>query len=105
MPALQHQYLRRLSQPLALLLAVFSLVFLLQVTAHAHPNGVNESACRLCQVAHVAIATGVAAVVLSVPLFSFGQVILSDGPVPCNFFFSQALSRAPPELAYLCSAH
>jgi hypothetical protein len=96
MPAVTHPFLRRLSRPLALLLVLFSLTFFLQVTAHVHPNGVDESACRICQVAHVAASPAVAALTLSVPLVFFGQVILSETAVHFEFFFSQSPSRAPP---------
>jgi hypothetical protein len=95
MPA-THPFLRRLGRPLALLLAVFSFVFFLQVTAHAHLSGVDESACRLCQVAHVAVSPAVATLTLSVPLVPFGQVTISETAVHFELFFAQSPSRAPP---------
>jgi hypothetical protein len=96
MPAVTHPFLRTLVRPLALLLAVFSLVFFLQVTAHVHPNGVDESACRLCQVAHIAVSPAIATVTLSVPMVSFGQITLSETAVHFELFFAQSPSRAPP---------
>src|ERR1700738_3976199 len=96
MPAVTHPFLRTLARPLALLLAVFSLVFFLQVTAHVQPNGVDESARPHCQVAHIAVPPAIATLTLSVPLVSFGQVTLSETAVHFELFFAQSPSRAPP---------
>ena len=91
-----HPFLRRLAKPLAFALALFSLVFLLQVTTHFHANGQDESACRLCQVAHLGVAPPVSALVLSVPLVSFGQVAANLTPELSEFFSEDSPSRAPP---------
>jgi hypothetical protein len=98
MLAVAHPFLRRLAKPLAIALGLLSLLFLLQVTTHSHANGQHESACRLCQVAHLGVAPAVSAPVLSVPLVSFGQVTAN---VTLNFsepFSEHSPSRAPPSL-------
>lgn len=96
-----HPFLRRLAKPLAFALALLSLVFLLQVTTHSHANGHDEPACRLCQVAHLGAAQAVSAVVLSIPLVSFGQVAVNFTPEVSEFFSEDSPSRAPPSLVAL----
>ncbi len=96
-----HPFLRRLAKPLAFALALLSFVFLLQVTTHSHANGHDEPACRLCQVAHLGVAPAVSALVLSVPLFSFGRVTADFAPEASEFFSADSPSRAPPSLKVL----
>ncbi len=96
MSATRHPFLRRLARPLALTLGLLSLLFLLQVTVHKHANGQDEPACRLCQVAHVGFTSAIAAISLSVPLVSFGNVVEYAPrfvPVPLS---ADCPSRAPP---------
>ena len=96
MLAVAHPFLRRLAKPLAIALGLLSLLFLLQVTAHSHANGQDESACRLCQVAHLGVAPAVSALVLSIPLISFGQVTPNVTLHASECFSEQSPSRAPP---------
>jgi hypothetical protein len=96
MHAVAHPFLRRLAKPLAIALGLLSLLFLLQVTTHSHANGQHESACRLCQVAHLGVAPAVSALVLSVPLVSFGQVTASVALNVSEPFSEHSHSRAPP---------
>jgi len=98
MLAVPHPFLRRLAKPLAIALGVLSLLFLLQVSTHSHANGQNESACRLCQVAHSVIAPAVSALQLSVPLVSYGQVTAIIAVHFSESFSEQSPSRAPPSL-------
>ena len=91
-----HPFLRRLAKPLAIALGLLALLFLLQVTTHSHANGQHESACRLCQVAHLGVAPAVSALVLSVPLVSFGQVTASVTLNVSESFSELSPSRAPP---------
>jgi hypothetical protein len=96
MPGVSHPFLRRFAKPLAFALGLLSLLFLLQVTTHAHANGQDESACRLCQVAHLGVVTAVSPLELSVPLVSFGRVTATVDPGVREFFSEQSPSRAPP---------
>ena len=96
MLAVTHPFLRRLAKPLAIALGLLSLLFLLQVTTHSHANGQDESACRLCQVAHLGVAPAVSAIELSVPLVSFGLVTEAVTHVGSEAFSEHSPSRAPP---------
>jgi hypothetical protein len=98
MPAVTHPFLRRLAKPLAISLGLLSLLFLLQVTSHAHANGQDESACRLCQMAHLGVAPAVAVQVLSVPLVSYGHVTATVTLHISESFSEDSASRAPPSL-------
>ena len=91
-----HSNLRRLAKPLALALGLLSLLFLLQVTVHSHANGQDESACRLCQVAHLGVAPAVTALLLSVPFVSFGRVQARTAHATSETFSAHSPSRAPP---------
>ena len=98
MLAVAHPFLRRLAKPLAIALGLLSLLFLLQVTTHAHANGQDESACRLCQIAHLGVAPAVSVQVLSVPLFSYGRVTATVTLHVSESFSEHSPSRAPPSL-------
>jgi len=87
----------RLARPLAFALALVSLFFLLQVTAHTHANGQDEAACRLCQAAHVSATPAITGIALSVPLVLLGEVIPPKVVAATEAFFSHSDSRAPPE--------
>ena len=93
-----HPFLRRSAKPLAIALGLLSFLFLLQVSTHSHAGGQDESACRLCQVAHLGVAPALSALVLSVPLVSFGQVATTATFTVSEVFFEQSPSRAPPSL-------
>ena len=98
MPAAAHPFLRRLAKPLALALGLLALLFLLQVTSHAHANGQDESACRLCQIAHLSVAPAVSVQLLSVPLVSYGQVTATIKLHISEAFSKYSPARAPPSL-------
>jgi hypothetical protein len=98
MLAVTHPFLRRLAKPLAIALGLLSLLFLLQVTTHSHANGQDESACRLCQVAHLGVAPAASAFVLSVPLVSFSRVTPNVILFVSETFSENSPSRAPPVL-------
>jgi hypothetical protein len=98
MLAVPHPFLRRLAKPLAIALGVLSLLFLLQVSTHSHANGQDESACRLCQVAHSVIAPAVSALQLSVPLVSCGQVTAIVAVHLSESLSEHSPSCAPPSL-------
>ena len=74
MQGLVHKSGGRIGRPLALALALLSLLFLLQVTPHTHTNGQDEAACGLCQAAHVGATPAVSGIVLSVPLVAVGMI-------------------------------
>ena len=91
-----HPYLRWMAKPLACVLAIFALSFLLQVTPHSHSNSHDEAACRVCQAAHLGVSPAVSLAKLSVPLMSFGVVTSVAPPALAELFFEQSPSRAPP---------
>ena len=99
MQAVKHPYLSRLAKPLACLLAVFALTFLLQVAPHLHASNHDEAACRLCQVAHLGVAPAVALPWISAPLVSFGTITAVVTASLAEFFLEQSPSRAPPRFA------
>jgi len=85
-------------KPAALGLACFLFVFLLQVIPHQHANGQDEAACRLCQVAHLGVATAVAVVSPNVPLALLGTVAVLTVAADTQVLFAHSPSRAPPLL-------
>jgi hypothetical protein len=88
--------MRRIAKPLACLLAVFALSFLLQLAPHSHENSHDEAACRLCQAAHLGVAPAVVGPTISAPLVTL-EIIATVVPVLlAEFFFEQSPSRAPP---------
>jgi len=88
----------RLTRAVAGGLACLLFVFLLQVIPHSHANGQDESACRLCQVAHLGVTPAVAEVSLDVPLLQLGSVAALTISVDAQFYFAHSPSRAPPLL-------
>ena len=96
MQSVAHSLSRRLFKPLALFLALLSLLFLVQLVPHAHANGHEASACRICQVGHLGVTPAVSAITLSVPFVSFGQVTAAAVLTSSRSFSSHSPSRAPP---------
>jgi hypothetical protein len=96
MPAVAHPYMRRLARPLACVVALCALTFLLQIAPHLHENSHDEAACRLCQAAHLGVSPAVALPTISAPLVSFGMVSAVVSASLAEFFFEQSPSRAPP---------
>lgn len=86
----------RLARPLALALALLSLIFLLQVTPHGHANGHEEGACRLCQAGHVSVTPAVSSQILTVPLVPVGEVVSRYFRLITESFLSHSDPRAPP---------
>jgi hypothetical protein len=80
----------------ALLLALLSLFFLLQVVPHTHADGHDDPACRLCQVAHIGVAPVVQALLLSLVVLAFGSVAAPIQLHTLETFFGHSPSRAPP---------
>jgi hypothetical protein len=96
MKATEQQRGNRFAKPLALGLAILSLVFFLEITAHGHENGRQDTACRICQVAHVGIGPAVTAVGLNVPFAPVGIVAVTALESELESFAWYACSRAPP---------
>jgi hypothetical protein len=88
----------RFASGLAFVLALASLLFLLQVTPHGHANGQNEATCRLCQVAHIAIAPALPAATLTVPFMELRAVPLCTAGVASASPKDSSPSRAPPAI-------
>jgi hypothetical protein len=87
---------RRLARAVVLALALASLIFLLQVTAHEHTNGQDEAACLLCQAAHISVTPAVSAIELSVPFVPVGHVASPSIGSTLDSFFHHSDPRAPP---------
>lgn len=96
MQGLVHKSGGRIGRPLALALALLSLLFLLQVTPHTHTNGQDEAACGLCQAAHVGATPAVSGIVLSVPLVAVGMISAPIVLAANENFFSHSDPRGPP---------
>jgi len=96
MKATEQRRLNRFAKPLALVLAVFSFVFFLEVTTHGHEDGRQDPACRICQIAHLGIGLAVTAVALNVPFTPVGAVAVTALQCEIESFGSYACSRAPP---------
>ena len=82
-------------------LAVVALIFLVQAVSHSHPDGQEQAACQLCQIAHTGI---VATAAVCVPF----AALVPTGPVeqPTLFLHEEDFSfgspaRAPPTEALL----
>jgi hypothetical protein len=83
------------ARALALGLSLLVFLFVLQAP-HAHRYGQDDTACQLCQVAHLGFHPAVAAPALPAPLLAAGRVqplvlALRDTPLSLD-----GPSRAPP---------
>lgn len=96
MQQLVHGPWRRMAKPLACVLAVLALVFLLQVTPHGHENGQDEAACLLCQAAHVSATPVLSGIAISVPFVMIGEVTAPKISAASESFFRHSDPRAPP---------
>jgi hypothetical protein len=81
---------------LALAIACCMLVFLVQVVVHAHENGQNEAACRVCHAAHIGIAPTINAFLLAAPLLPSGSLHEIAVQFHKDLFSHDSPSRAPP---------
>jgi hypothetical protein len=77
-------------------LAIVALIFLVETVSHSHPDGQEQAACQLCQIAHTGI---VATATVCVPF----AALVPTGPVeqPSLFLHDEDFSfgfpaRAPP---------
>ncbi len=98
MQSVLHSLSRRLFKPLAILLALLSLLFLVQLVPHAHSSNHDEAACRICQVGHLGVTPAVSTTIISVPLVSLGWVAPTALLTSSQTFSSYTPSRAPPSL-------
>ena len=86
----------RFAQPLAMGLAILSLIFFLQIAAHGHNDSRQDGACRVCQMAHIGMAPAVAAVTFTTPLMVLGEVAAEVVRATTQDSVSQRSPRAPP---------
>jgi len=98
MYAATHMRRNRLAKPLALALALLSLVFFLQIAAHGHNDSRQDGACRVCQMAHVGVAPAVAAVSFDVHLVTVGEVRAEIVAPATQDSATPSSPRAPPSL-------
>lgn len=80
----------------AIALGVCTLLFVALSTAHIHNSGQDDSACNLCQAAHVGISAAVQADALPAPLIQRAELPQAIGFVTLELFLHNAPSRAPP---------
>ena len=81
---------------LALGVALCTLSFVVLSSTHIHSEDQNDSACRLCQAAHVSIAPAPALAVLPAPLGVRAEIGAQASAVALGLFLHSARSRAPP---------
>ena len=86
----------RFAKPLAMGLAILSLVFFLQIAAHGHNNSRLDGACRVGQMALKGVAPAVAAVTFTTPLMVLGEVAAEVVHATTQDSVSQSSPRAPP---------
>lgn len=86
----------RFIKTLAVGLAVLALVFFFQIAAHGHNDSRQDSACRVCQLAHVGVGPAVAVITLTTPRVAVGQVTTQVRQSEIRDFSSQSSPRAPP---------
>jgi hypothetical protein len=84
------------ARTVALAIACCMLVFLVQVVVHAHENGQNEAACRVCHAAHIGIAPTINAFLLAAPLLPGCSVHEIPVQFRKDLFSHDSPSRAPP---------
>src|SRR5215472_13283498 len=87
---------QRLARFLAITLALFFVVFLSRAISHSHLKGGNESACHVCQAAHVAPVSQAGTQALESPLLAIGYVQQFLLALHEELFFHDSPSRAPP---------
>jgi hypothetical protein len=86
----------RFAKPLAFGLAVLALVFFLQISAHGHNDSRQDSACRVCQFAHIGLGPVVTAVMLTAPMLVVGRVAPRADKAVVENPTSESSPRAPP---------
>jgi hypothetical protein len=89
---------RNLVRALAVALALVALIFSVQTFSHTHPDGQEQAACQLCQIAHVGILTSFSAPVAVAPLAPTGQIQQPILVIHEEQFSFASPSRAPPAL-------
>ncbi|MDP9146253.1 MAG: hypothetical protein M3N22_01225 [Acidobacteriota bacterium] len=84
------------ARSVALCVACFLVMFLVQAVIHGHEKGQDESACRVCHVSHIAAGPSVNSLLLSAPLLTNGRAHEADITFHKELFTSGSPSRAPP---------
>jgi hypothetical protein len=77
-------------------LAVVALLFLIQSLSHSHPNGQEQAACQLCQIAHFGILATARVSVPTVALVPTGPVEQRILLIHEEDFPFGSPARAPP---------
>jgi hypothetical protein len=84
------------ARTLAMALACWLVLFVVQVVVHGHEKGHNEAACRVCHAAHLGAAPAVNAFLLAAPVSSNDGVREIAVQFHKELFTHDAPSRAPP---------
>src|SRR5689334_14148507 len=80
----------------ALTVAALSVLFVAQSLSHSHTQGQNESACQICQAAHVGSVPTAGTASLVSPLVATAYIQPFIVTIQQEFFFHDSPSRAPP---------
>jgi uncharacterized membrane protein affecting hemolysin expression len=87
---------QNLVRVLAVALAVVALIFVVQTFSHSHPNGQEQAACQLCQIAHTGILATSSTPLPVAPLAPTGQIRQRILVIHEEEFSLASPSRAPP---------
>ena len=87
---------QRLVRTLGIALAIVALIFLVQTVSHSHPDGQEQAACQLCQIAHTGIVATATVCVLFAALVPTGPVEQPTLFLPEEGFSFGSPARAPP---------
>jgi hypothetical protein len=89
---------RYFAKSLALALACFLVLFLVQVVVHGHEKGQDETACQVCHAAHIGGGPALNASLLCAPLLPDGRVQDAVVRLHKELFSNDSPSRAPPQV-------
>jgi uncharacterized membrane protein affecting hemolysin expression len=81
---------------MAVALALTALIFVVQTVSHIHPDGQEQAACQLCQIAHTGIVATANAPVPIVASESTWQVVQPTLTIYQQDFSFGFPARAPP---------
>jgi hypothetical protein len=85
-----------LVRTIGIVLAVVALIFLIQTVSHSHPDGQEQAACQLCQIAHTGIVATATVCVPFAALVPTGPVEQKTLLLPEEDFSFGSPARAPP---------
>jgi hypothetical protein len=81
---------------LALAVCLLTVFFIVVSSSHIHADGRSDTACPICQAAHIGISAAVGTAELPAPLIQRSEPPPSVAFAHTELFLSSAASRAPP---------